>query len=92
MQTLTHQLERKENELDTSSDKLRKAKSETESIKRLLATEKTQLKEAYEKELLVLKEQHMKEMAAAIGTPARATSSTALDGAGNTPYPGDIDM
>ena len=84
MQTLTHQLERKENELDKSSEKLRKAKSETESVKRILSTEKTQLKDAYEKEMLLLKEQHMKEMAAVVGTPVRgAATSSSLDGAGN---------
>ena len=85
MQTLTHQLERKDIELDKSSEKLRKAKTEAETAKRLLSTEKNQLKDAYEKEMLVLKEQHMKEMAAAVGAPVRGTLGITSDGAGNTP-------
>ena len=83
MQTLTHQLERKENELDKSSEKLRKAKNETESVKRLLSSEKAQLKDAYEKEMLLLKEQYMKEMAAFVGTPVRGAMGSSLNATGN---------
>ena len=51
MQTLTHQLERKENEVEKAQEKVRKANADLDAMKRSKQTTTTQLRDAHEKEV-----------------------------------------
>lgn len=51
MQTLTHQLERKENEVEKAQEKVRKANADLDAMKRSNHATTTQLRDAHEKEV-----------------------------------------
>ena len=60
MQTLTHQLERKENEVEKAQEKVRKANADLDAMKRSKHTTTTQLRDAHEKEVSHLTHTHHK--------------------------------
>ena len=51
VQSLTHQLERKENEVGKAQEKLRKVNADLDTMKRSKQTTTTQLRDAHEKEV-----------------------------------------
>jgi len=51
VQTLTHQLERKENEVEKAQEKVRKANADLDAMKRSKHATTTQLRDAHEKEV-----------------------------------------
>ena len=62
--SLTTLNERKDRELETAEEKLRKSRSHAEQQKRTMETEKMRLQEMHEQALLSLKEKHLVDMAA----------------------------
>jgi hypothetical protein len=61
--TLVAAIERKEGEQEKTEDKLRRTFTELEAIKRASNSEKAQIEKNHEQALILLKEQHLKDMA-----------------------------
>ena len=69
--SLKNALERKDSELEKAYDKLRKANTEVENAKRTSLLEKTQIKDTHDRELLTIKEKHLKQMSSSIYVSAQ---------------------
>lgn len=63
IKTLIAAIQRKEGEQEKTEDKLRRTITELQAIKRASNSEKAQMEKNHEHELLLLKEQHLKDMA-----------------------------
>ena len=72
---LTTSLERKDRELETSEEKLRKSRLHAEQQKRTFETEKHRVQEMHEQAMLLLKEKHLMDMAAVASAVAPPSSS-----------------
>ena len=84
--SLTTSNERKDRELETAEEKLRKSRLHAEQQKRTMETEKMRIHEMHEQALLSLKEKHLVDMAAVASAVAPPNNNSSSSGRGENDH------